>query len=215
MQDINDLIEGFKRFRSNYFEKRAAFYKELAQKGQKPRFLVVACSDSRVDPAILLNAEPGDFFTVRNVANLVPPYKPSSDFHGTSAALEFGVCGLGVRHIIVLGHSGCGGINALRAHAAGKPLGLEFMAPWMSIMSDIAENPHHAKLCRHDDDVDDNAPYERAAIRRSLSNLRTFPWIREREEAGTLSLHGWWFNLHEGALLHFDPESDSYKVLAS
>src|SRR3546814_423075 len=136
VESIERLVAGFRGFRARYYEQRPERMEELAARGQAPEVMVIACSDSRVDPALLLGEEPGEVFTVRNVANLVPPYAPDDRLHGTSAALEFAVRDLEVRHVVVLGHSACGGIRALRAAASGEPSAREFMAPWMTIAED-------------------------------------------------------------------------------
>jgi len=183
--EIDKLIEGFRDFRRAYFEAEPETFQSLVREGQKPRLLVIACSDSRVDPANLFGTQPGDLFVVRNVANLVPPYEPDSHYHGTSAAIEFAVRDLGVAHIVVLGHSSCGGIAALRESGAA---GRDFIGPWISLAAEAGCGAHDA--CEH----------EQESIRRSIANLRSFPWIAEREAAGNLALHGWWFELAEGAL---------------
>lgn len=191
MTEIDKLLDGFAAFRAATFE--TARFRALAREGQKPRLLVIACSDSRVDPAILFGAQPGELFVVRNVANLVPPYQPDGHYHGTSAAIEFAVRDLGVAGIVVLGHSSCGGIAALAAEGGTAR---EFVGPWMSLA---------AHACAHRG----SAAREQASIRRSIENLRSFPWIAERETVGTLALHGWWFDLEDGRLWALDGEGFS------
>jgi carbonic anhydrase len=142
MAGIDKLIAGFRAFRVKYFEQRPALFEGLAG-GQRPEVLVIACSDSRVDPAILLNAEPGELFVVRNVAALVPPYQPDEHYHGTSAALEFAVRDLEVGHVVVLGHSSCGGMTALRRSLSGDPPPREFIGPWVSITETAAPDCAH------------------------------------------------------------------------
>ncbi|MCW8860835.1 MAG: carbonic anhydrase [Rhodospirillales bacterium] len=206
MKDVSSLFAGFKVFRANYFGQRPQLFENLNAKGQKPKFLVIACSDSRVDPAILFNAEPGELFVVRNVANLVPPYQPDSNYHGTSAAMEFAVCDLKVQEIVILGHSQCGGINALCEVTKGAVLDREFITPWISIASDACKHDHGG-------DEDKNRRVEQAAIGNSIKNLRTFPWIAEREKAGELSINGLWFDMEQGALWAFDPEKDGFCLM--
>lgn len=196
---IDKLTAGFRVFRAKYFDHRPEIYEGLVKGGQSPDVLVIACSDSRVDPAILLNAEPGELFVVRNVANLVPPYQPDGHYHGTSAALEFAVRDLGVRDVVVLGHSRCGGMEALRRSLAGNPSPREFIGPWVSIAD-------HGDEHNHGDDPDLSRRLEESAIRTSLANLRTFPWVAEAERAGKLALHGWWFDLEAGALFGLRPD---------
>ena len=205
MSALDELLSGFRDFRTRYFEEQPEVYAKLVARGQQPEVLLIGCSDSRADPAILLSAEPGELFIVRNVANLVPPYQPDSHYHGTSAALEFAVRDLGVRHVLVLGHSGCGGIQALLNPAAVLE-NREFIAQWVSIADQIRKD---AGL------VDPANPRaaEQAAIRVSLANLMSFPWIDERVKSGKLSLHGWWFDLEEGALWGVDEPEAAFRVL--
>ncbi len=189
---IDRLIAGFKSFRESYYDKQPEFYRSLIEKGQRPDVMVIACSDSRVNPSIIAKAEPGELFIVRNVANLVPPYEPDGHYHGTSAAVEFAVRDLGVKHIIVLGHSHCGGIQCLcDGHKDAD--NREFINGWISIVENA-----------RDDSLEGDAQLrhvERQAVKISLNNLLSFPWIKSRVEDGTLQLHGWWFDLEAGALL--------------
>lgn len=191
MIEIDKLLAGFAGFRAERFATEA--FGTLARDGQKPRLLVIACSDSRVDPAILFGAEPGELFVVRNVANLVPPFEPDGHYHGTSAAIEFAVRDLAVSHILVLGHSSCGGIAALAADGGAER---DFIGSWMSLAAETC--PCGGARER-----------EQASIRRSVENLRSFPWIAAREVAGELALHGWWFDLGEGRLWRLDGEAFS------
>ena len=189
---INRLIEGFRSFRSSYYDEQPDFYQDLVDNGQKPDVMVIACSDSRVNPSIIAKARPGELFIVRNVANLVPPYQPDSHYHGTSAAIEFAIRDLKVQHVIVLGHSHCGGIQCLcDGHVGGESR--EFIEDWVSIVQEA-----------RDDSLEGTAQYrhvEREAVRISLRNLMTFPWLAERVAKGELTLHGWLFDLSAGNLL--------------
>ena len=189
---IERLIAGFKDFREAYYDRQPEFYRSLVEQGQSPDVMVIACSDSRVNPSIIAKAEPGELFIVRNVANLVPPYKPDSSYHGTSAAIEFAVRDLGVGHIIVLGHSHCGGIRCLCDGAKGSN-SREFIDGWMSIV-DHAVNPElkGAQLYRH---------VEKEVVTISTNNLLSFPWVKKRVVSGELKIHGWWFDLEAGDLL--------------
>lgn len=171
--------------------------------GQYPATAVVACCDSRVDPAIIMDCEPGDLFIIRNVANLVPPYKPDTLHHGTSAALEFAVCGLKVRHIVVLGHAQRGGIQALLNGHSG-----DFITSWMSI-ADHARNVTLGNSALKTP-REQSRHCEQAAICDSLKNLMTFPWIKERINAGALQLHGWYFDIGTGELLRYDTAQDAF-----
>lgn len=208
MDPIDKLLDGYKRFRDQYFHDAPELFAQLSL-GQRPAVAVIACCDSRVDPAIIMDCEPGDLFIIRNVANLVPPYEPDGQHHGTSAALEFAVCNLKVQHIIVLGHAQCGGIQALlSADHSG-----DFIESWMS----IAEGARRATLA----DPALTTPQaqalhcEQAAIRASLANLETFPWIRERVQAQSLRLHGWYFDIESGALLSYEAGRAAFAPLPS
>lgn len=205
MKAIERMIEGFRGFQDVDYKQRQAFYQNLVSDGQRPEVFLVACADSRVDPAILFQTDPGQVFTVRNVANLVPPYMPSESFHGTSAAMEFAVRDLGVKHIVILGHAYCGGINAvINTATSDTPMDRDFIGSWVSIAEEIIENP---ECCEN------HVCAEQEGVRVSLKNLMTFPWIKDRVEAGTLTLHGWWFDLDNGELWeHTDGE---FKLVTS
>ncbi|MDP9196005.1 MAG: carbonic anhydrase [Pseudomonadota bacterium] len=205
------FIRGFRRFRKRYMEGKAPLFRDLVKKGQAPETLVIACSDSRNDPALLTQSQPGDLFVVRNVAALVPPYQPDGQYHGTSAAIEFAVRSLGVKNIIVLGHGLCGGIQTLADSSAGTASGYEFLTPWVSICAEardtvqreLADQPVETRL----------QTLERAAILTSLNNLLTFPWIREAVEAGHMTLHGWYFDMAKGTLLGYGPATRTFEPL--
>jgi len=207
MKDLERFIAGFRSFQKDYFGPDNSLFEPLKQ-GQTPKTMIIGCSDSRVDPAILTNCEPGEIFTVRNVANLVPPYEETGGLHGVSAALEFAVCHLGVEHIIVLGHSQCGGIGALMEGGCDCK-GSGFISRWMSIANSARERVL-AELPGKDPQLQQLAA-EQAAILLSLENLRSFPWIDDRVAAGTLSLHGWYFNLTVGELMEYVPEQGTFE----
>src|SRR5574340_79673 len=203
------LIEGFSRFREKHFAKDDALFRELVEQGQTPGTLVVACCDARVDPALVLDCAPGDLFVIRNVANLVPPAENQGHYHGTSAALEFGVRKLNVGHIIVLGHAHCGGIHALLEGDVQK--GDAFISEWMGIADAARE-----RVSREFADAGNAARHracEQQAILVSLDNLMTFPWIRERVELGTLALHGWYFDIERGELLGYNAAARRFEML--
>jgi carbonic anhydrase len=211
MKEIEKLTDGFRRFRAHYFEQDHELYRRLAHHGQKPRVMVISCCDSRADPAIVTDCDPGDLFVVRNVANLVPPYETTGHYHGTSAALEFAVRVLQVRHIIVLGHARCGGIRALLEGTNGNDGLGQFIAPWMEI---AAQARDEARQCAAADSPEKLAEAcEQAAIRISLRNLLTFPWIRTLVESDKLSIHGWFFDLSHGALTRLDHETGRFEPL--
>ncbi|HEX4277158.1 MAG TPA: carbonic anhydrase [Bryobacteraceae bacterium] len=194
---MEKLLAGYRRFRDNGWPEQRRIFETLAREGQAPKALVLGCIDSRVDPTRIFDTAPGEVLTVRNVAALVPPYEPDEAYHGTSAALEFGVRAMEVEHVIVLGHGMCGGVKALLGGAPhDKHAGFEFITPWMSLAQPVVENSRHLtdpgerqRFCEH------------AVIRISLANLMTFPWVAERVKAGKLALHGAWFDIRTGELM--------------
>lgn len=210
MQEIQKFIHGFKGFQEAYFREDRELF-DCLNKGQRPKVLLVGCSDSRVDPSMMVRSEPGDLFIVRNVANLVPPCEHDHSYHGVSAALEYAVCHLEVEHIIILGHSRCGGIRSLME---GIPVekSNEYISKWVSIaerakqqvLESFAAAPvqQQAKACEH------------ASILVSLENLLTFSWVRERVDDGRLVLHGWYFDIESGSLYSYHPASGEFELLA-
>jgi carbonic anhydrase len=188
------LIEGYKRFRANGWPERRKLFEALAKSGQRPRALVIACIDSRVDPAMIFDAGPGEILTVRNVASLVPPYAPDSAYHGTSAAVEFGVRVLQVSDIVVMGHGQCGGVGAL-LEGTTKSAG-DFIASWMAMAESALEKVDQAAT-----KGDRQKRCEEEVVKLSLENLMTFPWIAEQVANGKLRLHGAWFAIHSGVLM--------------
>jgi carbonic anhydrase len=207
---LRKLTMGFLDFQRDTFAPKREFFQQLARK-QRPKILMVACSDSRVDPAILAHADPGDIFMIRNVANLVPPYANDESKHGTSAALEFGVKALEVEHIIVFGHVGCGGIEALLT--ADPVLNREhaFIFNWLQI-ADEARRRTLIK-CRHLSLTDQLRCLEEESVKTSLANLLTFPWIEERVQSGRLRLHGWHFDLNSGNVHIYVPDRNVFLPL--
>ncbi len=211
MADIETLVDGFRKFREQYYEKSPGLYRDLLSQGQNPRFAVVACSDSRVDPALVLRLEPGEIFAVRNVGALVPPYEADGRHHGTSAALEFAVEGLGVEHIIVIGHAHCGGVAAMIRGQEGGESGGRFITSWTDLLRQahtraLADNPglEGAAL---------QAASERHAVRVSLENLATFPFVQEATAAGKLTAHGWYLNIFDGELETWNPATETFDRL--
>ena len=171
---------------------------------------------SSVDPALLTMAEPGELFVVRNVANLVPPYQPDGAYHGTSAAIEYAVKSLNVSEIIVLGHAQCGGIKGLIRLRAGQVSDDDFISPWVSIAGSALDpyvGPEGTEKGRADAEKLQQTPeiIERAAVRASVDNLMTFPFVRERVEAGTLNIHGWWFDLGLGEMWAINPATSLFQ----
>ncbi len=209
MSDIRKYLDGIARFQKHYFGENPKLADTLGKK-QKPQVLLIGCSDSRVDPALLTDCAPGDLFMIRNIANLVPPYQASSDLHGVSSALEYAVCHLEVDDIIVLGHYNCGGIGALLESTHGEETG-EFIGRWINIAA-----PARDKVLRelpNESQEKQARACEKEAILVSLKNLMTFPWIKDRVTKGNLSLHGWYYNITTGQLRCYNQQSDEFEIL--
>lgn len=202
---MDQLIEGYRIFRETYFQRHREMFEELAQ-GQSPKAMVISCCDSRVEPSLIFNAQPGAIFTLRNVANLVPPYTPDDHHHSTSAAIEFAVRTLKVRHIIVMGHARCGGVRALLGAHEG-----DFIGPWMR----IAEPARDMAIAAAGDEGQDiiQRICEHETLKISLANLRSFPWIRQAIRAGELELHGLYYDLEKAELQKLNEESGAFLAL--
>jgi carbonic anhydrase len=201
MPEFSALIEGYQRFRTDSYLKQKSRYDELASDGQAPPVMVISCCDSRVDPASVFDTVPGQVFALRNVANLVPPFELGGGLHGVSAAIEFGVLGLEVRHIVVLGHAQCGGIKASLSGSDLVRSGPSFVDKWMGLISEARD----AVMASNPDDAQHQLELETVKV--SLANLRSFPFIAEREQAGKLKLHGAYFGIAEGRLHVLDEQS--------
>ena len=205
------LLDGYAGFRGGRYASEAARYEKLGQGSQKPSVMIIACCDSRAAPETIFDAGPGEIFVVRNVANLVPPYMPDGGHHATSAALEFAVLALGVRHVVVMGHGRCGGIHA--AVQDSNPLThTDFIGSWMRGIKDVARYVNHAS--GESEELFERR-IERASVEHSLANMRTFPWIRMRENAGELSIHGAWFDISLGELHAYDEASKHWSAIGS
>ena len=190
---MEHLLAGYRRFRDAAWPERRRLFEALAEQGQQPRVMVIACADSRVDPGMIFDAGPGELFIVRNIAALVPPYAPDSAWHGTSAAVEFGVRVLQVRDLVVLGHGLCGGVRGL---LHGLPdSAQDFVASWIAIAAPVRAL---ALACAEPEQQQLRGEHE--VVKLSLGNLRRFPWIAEREAAGRLTLHGAHFDVRTGKL---------------
>ena len=202
MPYLTKLIEGYARFRMNDWASERQRWSELAE-GQSPRVMILSCADSRVDPAQIFDARPGEMFVARNIAALAPPYETSSGYHGVSAALEFAVTQLKVEEILVMGHGLCGGCSAALTGQFDDTAPGEghFIADWVSMLRAARDKVR----ARHSDlDRDAYLDMEQEAVKVSLANLRTFPWIAEREKTGDLKLHGAHFSISEGRLYVLD-----------
>lgn len=210
MTEFSDLLEGYRRFRSDGWTRQRARWAELSA-GQAPRVMVIACSDSRVDPARIFDASPGEMFVVRNVAALVPPFETGGGFHGVSAALEFAVTQLEVEEIVVMGHGLCGGCAAaLDGSFHGAELGEGgFIAHWLELLDPARDKVLAAHLDPASAEAADAMEHE--AVRISLANLRTFPFVTAREAAGKLALHGAWFAIGSGVLHLFDEAAMAFR----
>jgi len=191
------LIEGYRNFMSGRYASERDRYVELADEGQKPKTMIVACCDSRAAPETIFDCGPGELFVVRNVANLVPPYAPDGEYHSTSAALEFAVQSLKVENIIVLGHGRCGGISAA-LNPMDEPLSPgDFIGKWMQLVKPAAEQVTQNELMTGSER---QTAMERISVRNSIANLRTFPCVDILEKKDRLKLHGAWFDISSGEL---------------
>lgn len=194
METIKKLLKGYIHYHEH---KNDANLQELVQ-GQEPKTMIIACSDSRVDPAVLLHSDLGELFMVRNVANIVPPYQNDHHCHGTSAGIEFAVLHLKVKHIIIMGHSQCGGITAMKHGCDGS----DFIESWVNAAKPTGELP---------DSIDDCA---RAMLHQSYQNCLTFPWIKSSVDDETLVIHRWFFDLSEGNITWYNQKDDAFVPLS-
>ncbi len=207
MSDVRDFICGFKSFQEEYFRGDRKLFESL-QSGQNPKALVIACCDSRTDPFPLMHCDPGDIFVVRNIANIAPPYQEDESYHGVSAAVEYAVTVLEVPDIIILGHSSCGGIQALVQGTDANAS--RFVGKWISILNPAREQAL-SKFGPSDSRV--FPACEMAGILTSMENLLTFPFVSERVEKGALRIHGWYFDMNTGALLSYLPQTGDFEEL--
>lgn len=205
-----ELLRGYQTFRRDRYPRQAALYGALSE-AQAPRVMIVACADSRVDPAVIFTAGPGELFVVRNVANLIPPCQSDATHHGTSAALEFAVTNLDVAHIVVLGHARCGGISACLAAAEQRFVG-RFIGPWVGIASAARE----AVLSRHPgaDPETRRRELELESIRHSVRRLRDYPFVAQAIAGRGMRVHGAWFSIADGELNWLDPENGIFTAVS-
>lgn len=210
MAEISTLLNGYKRFYQKQYQPQQAHYKELVDKGQFPKTMIISCADSRVDPTLIFDANPGDIFTIRNVANLVPPYQPGTkSLHGVSAALEFAVNFVNIEHIVVMGHTHCAGIRALLEGSTKEHS--EFIHNWVSIGEEARDTTHKAGPFDEELHALEHCGFE--AIKLSLRNLESFPFIKAKMDAGALSIHGWHFRLENGNLNVLDRETGEFEAV--
>ncbi|MSS27298.1 carbonic anhydrase [Desulfovibrio sp. PG-178-WT-4] len=208
MHCLKDFIAGFRGFQDSYFTSEKSLYSSLRE-GQNPKALVVACSDSRADPALVLGCKPGDIFVVRNVANLVPHREDAAEADAVTAALAYGVMHLGIEHVIVLGHSGCGGIAALLAHE--KEETRDLISPWISLAGRALGRIR--PLLEAGPESSARRACEQVSLLVSLRNLLSYPWIAQKVGRQELALHAWYFDLEQGELLGYFPASGGFEPL--
>ncbi len=204
------LVQRYHGWKATGYAENKAWYRRLASDGQHPRAMVISCCDSRVHVTSIFGADQGEFFIHRNIANLVPPYAPDGDHHGTSAAVEYAVTMLNVAHLIVLGHSSCGGvkgcIDMCRGHAPELEEKHSFIGRWMDIL-----RPSYTLVAQENDPELQARALEKQSVLVSLENLMTFPFVRERVDEGLLTLHGLWTDIGEGGLEFFDPSDEAFR----
>ena len=211
MEHLDALIDGFKAFKTEYKIDREGKYKELAEYGPHSRILMIACCDSRADPAIITNSSAGDLMVIRNIANLVPPYNPANSMAETQAALEFAISYLRVEHIIIMGHSRCGGIRSLLTRILDRSEPSHPLDQWTAIAEPAARSVLEQMPAANLDDQ--TCACSRKALTTSLDNLRSYPWVVAALQADAVKLHGWYFNLANGELEQYDEQSDSFVAL--
>ncbi len=203
------LVQRYHGWKATSYAENRAWYRRLAEEGQRPRAMVISCCDSRVHVTSIFGADQGEFFIHRNIANLVPPYEPDGDHHGTSAAVEYAVRFLKVAHLIVLGHSSCGGVQGCIDMCEGRAPELEektsFVGRWMDILK-----PKFGDIAGMDNTRERARDFEHLAVMTSLENLMTFPFIKDAVESGELSLHGLWTDIGEGGLMSFDGQQGKF-----
>ena len=203
------LVNRFRGWHATHYTENKSWFRHLAQEGQHPRTMLIACCDSRVHVTAIFGADQGEFFIHRNIANLVPPYNPDGDHHGTSAAVEYAVTSLKVAHLIVVGHSNCGGVRGCHdmcaGHAPDLAAGSSFVGRWMEIL-----RPGYERTANIAETEARIQAMEKESVRISLANLMTFPFVRAAVEDDRLTLHGLWHDIGEGTLEFYDAETDSF-----
>lgn len=205
-----NLADRYRRFKFRHFAQNQDHYESLASYGQSPEVMMVSCCDSRVDPETIFAAMPGEMFVVRNVANLVPPYETNGKYHGVSAALEFAALNLRVKHIVIMGHSGCGGVRACLEHDAARQTSAQFITNWMSMLDAARDRVLASGVPAG---PEQRAMLEREAVKTSLTNLRTFPCIQILEAKGRISLHGAYFDIASGTLQVLNPATGDFTAI--
>ena len=206
------LVQRYRGWKATTFEDNKAWYRRLADEGQHPRAMIISCCDSRVHVTAIFGADQGEFFIHRNIANLVPPYEPDGEPHGTSAAVEYAVTALKVAHIVIVGHSNCGGVKGCHDMCSGAAPELEekssFVGRWMDLL-----RPGYERIKDIADEATRTRALEREAVKISLDNLMTFPFIKSAVDEDKLTLHGLWNDIAAGAIEQYDPATDSFTVV--
>ncbi len=196
-KSFEQLLSGYKKFKEKFGDSGNDLMSNLSLKGQAPQFMVISCCDSRVDPSLILQCSPGDLFIVRNIANIVPPYESDEYHHGTSAALEFGVCYLKVKHIIIMGHSQCGGIIASLDKSVLSQQN-DFIGNWVKLINH-----------QHDTNIDIDT-YAKECLNYSYENCLTFPWIKSRVQEKKLSVHRWFFDIKTASIMAYSTKDNTF-----
>ncbi len=209
MEDFpNYLLNGYKNFMSGRYADERDRYRALAETGQKPQTLIIACCDSRSAPETIFDCGPGELFVMRNVANMVPPFEPDGQFHATSAAIEYAVQVLKVKDIVVMGHGRCGGIQAALDPNFESLSPGDFIGKWMNMVKSAAEQIQSNDVMTTSER---QTALERVSIRNSISNLRAFPFVKAQETAGKVKLHGAWFDISTGELWVMDSKTGDFR----
>lgn len=211
--EIKKLIDGNQQFREKFFNSDNTVFNELVLSGQRPKTMIITCADSRIDPAMIFNCQPGELFVVRNIANLIPPYEDNDTYHGTSAALEFGTCFLNIEQIIILGHTQCGGIQSLLENSAQvlDKKTYRFVAKWM----ELAKPAYDQVITKHNQATLEEKIIlcEQLSLVNSLKNLHSFPWIQRHKDNHNLALHAWYFDLSTGIIHAYDQPENNWVIL--
>jgi len=209
--NIDQMIKGNQKFKDMHFPKLEKRFDDLVENGQKPTILFIGCSDSRVVPDLIVNSKPGDMFILRNIGNFVPPYKNDSDFHGSSAAIEYAVSVLEVRDIIICGHSHCGACASLYQDLSNEPH-LKHVKKWLELGKKAKE---YTLLATQDKENKEQIlrTTEKISIKHQLENLLTYPEIYKKVKDGKLDIHGWYYKIEDGTIEYYDGESCGFKIL--
>ncbi|RUM61471.1 MAG: carbonic anhydrase [Persephonella sp.] len=205
------FLEGIKEFKNLHFRENEILFKELVDKGQNPKALFIGCSDSRIIPTLITNSKPGDLFVIRNIGNMVPPFKPDNDFHGTAAAIEYAVSILNVEDIIVCGHSNCGMCRALYEEDKIQGIELIHVKNWLRLGKDVKETV--LKIYKNNPDINIYELTEKINILYQLKNLLTYPKIKEKVESGELRLHGWYYKIETGEIEFYNSDTNSFELV--